>query len=287
MTDQPSLFSFAGFFKLTRVWNLLIIVFTQVFASIFLLEIGWVQLSGDYRFYILLLTTIAIAAGGYVINDYYDVKIDFINKPERVVVGRTLKRRSVMVFHLFLNGIGIVGGFLVSWPVFAANIFSIGLLWLYSNQLKRMPLIGNVSIAILTSLSIWVLAIYFRKYTDGIIVYSLFAFFFTLVREIVKDIQDLKGDEEFGCKTLPIVWGVRKTKRFIFLLMVLFTAGVFLFLNEDLGLFWDYFLIGLLGAQILLAWLIYRSDTIKQMGEISQLCKWIMMVGILTMILFY
>ena len=231
MAEKPALFSISGLFKITRVWNLLIIVLTQMFAATFLLEKEWVEISTDYRFLILMLSTVIIAAAGYIINDYYDVKIDYINRPERVVVGKKLKRRSVMAIHLMLNSLGTLGGLLVSWPVLIINMFSIGLLWLYSNQLKRLPFIGNLSISLLTALAVFVVAVYYGQYTDGLIIYSIFAFFFTLLREIIKDTQDMKGDEAFGCRTLPIVWGIAKTKRFMYLLMVIFTAGLFFTLD--------------------------------------------------------
>ena len=91
-----------------------------------------------------------IAAAGNVINDYYDIKIDYVNRPNQVVVGRYLKRRAILFIHAGFNTLGILGGFLISWQIGLVNILAAGLLWLYSNQLKRLPLWGNLTVAILT-----------------------------------------------------------------------------------------------------------------------------------------
>ncbi len=285
MPEQPALFSLSGLFKITRVWNLVIIVLTQMFTAVFLLDKEWENIRGDYYFFLLMASTVIIAAAGYIINDYYDVKIDYINRPDRVVVGRKLKRRVVMVVHLVLNFLGTVAGLLISWPVLIINMFSIGLLWLYSNQLKRMPFIGNFSISLLTALAVIVVAVFYWEFNSALWLYAGFAFFFTLLREIIKDIQDLKGDAAFGCRTLPIVWGIRKTKRFIYLLILIFSTVLLIILDFFPGPFWNFFFIGLVFAQILLGLLLYRADTVRHFGMLSQLCKLIMIGGVVTMII--
>ena len=285
MPDQPAIFSISGIFKITRVWNLVIIVLTQMFAAVFLLDKEWIDLQSEITFFMMIASTVIIAAAGYIINDYYDVKIDFINKPDRVVVGKKLKRRAVMALHQGLNGVGVMVGLFISWPILFANMFSAGLLWVYSNQLKRMPFIGNLSIAILTALSVFVVGLFFWEFPPALWLYTSFAFFFTLVREVIKDIQDVKGDEAFGCRTLPIVWGIRQTKRFIFSLMVLFSTFLYLALDMFPGPFWNYFFIGLIAVQALLAILLYRADTIRHFGMLSQFCKLIMLGGVITMII--
>ena len=200
--------------KLIRYPNLAIIALTQFLTALFLLEnSSFLGLLANLQFILLILSTLLIASGGYIINDYYDIKIDYVNKPDRVVIGKHLKRRHVLVIHSFFNGLGILLGIFVSWWIVGINILATFLLWLYSNLLKRLPLWGNLVVSFLTGLSVFVVYILFRQNLELIAMYSVFAFFISLIREIVKDLEDIEGDEKFGCRTLPIAVGLVATKR--------------------------------------------------------------------------
>ena len=270
-------------FRITRFWNLLIIVVAQYFTVAFLVDY---HLLLDWRLAALSASTVIIAAAGYIINDYYDVKIDLINKPERVVVGRGVSRRYAIFLHTALSVTGILLGLVLNWKIGAINFFSVFMLWLYSNSLKRLPFIGNFVVAFFTAGSIaipWLLYPFAGK--TLILTYTLFAFFTTLVREIIKDMEDLKGDNTFGCKTLPIVWGLRKTKNLIYILTLMFLASVFVIdlLVEKLPMI--YFSVFLFAP---VAWLmirLIRADTKKDFYKLSQLCKLIMVLGIFSMAL--
>jgi 4-hydroxybenzoate polyprenyltransferase len=262
--------------RITRLWNLLIIGLAQYCTAGFLISYSSIF---DSQLLMLALSTMIIAAGGYSINDYYDVKIDLINKPERVVVGNTLSRRSVLLLHSLLS----MTGFALNWKLGVINFFSAFLLWLYSNALKRLPLIGNFLVALLTGLSILVVNILFLPMLPIVWVYALFAFFMTLIREIIKDMEDLKGDGTFGCRTLPIVWGIRPTKIFVYGLL-LFFFGFVVTIHEIVTPMPVYFFIGFLFIPTggLIIWLI-RADTRKDFYRLSQFCKIIMLAGILSM----
>ncbi|MCE2734732.1 MAG: geranylgeranylglycerol-phosphate geranylgeranyltransferase, partial [Flammeovirgaceae bacterium] len=199
---------FSAMLRLTRFGNLLIIGFAQTATAFFLVGSHTWQ---TFSLWLLSSSTIIIAAAGYIINDYYDIKIDYINKPERVVIGKIIPRRFAILFHTLFSVGGIAIGFYLSWQIGVIHFFSAFMLWLYSNSLKRLPLIGNVVIAFLTALSVFIIAVFYKTNINLILIYSLFAFFISLVREVVKDMEDLKGDITFGCKTLPILWGIRKT----------------------------------------------------------------------------
>lgn len=265
--------------KLTRFGNLLIIGLAQYFTAGFL--IGTDTLN-DLKLFLLCASTVMIAAAGYVINDYYDVKIDYINKPERVVIGKNIPRRYAILFHGILSGSGIFLGLLVSWRIGAINVLSVFLLWLYSNNLKRLPFIGNLVVALLTGLSIWVVDAQYKTGSALILIYASFAFFMTLVREIIKDMEDLKGDDTFGCKTLPIVWGIRKTKFLIYLILIIFfiTVGVLDFFYEALPI--KYYLLFLFTPLLWLLYRLIRADTVKDFAWLSAFCKVIMLLGILS-----
>ncbi len=266
--------------KLTRFGNLVIIGLAQYFTAGFL--VGMHTLN-DLPLFLLSASTIAIAAGGYIINDYYDVKIDYINKPERVIIGKKITRRYAILFHVVLSLLGIVMGLYLSWRIGAINVLSVFLLWLYSNNLKRLPFIGNLMVAILTGLSIFVVEIFYNTDNPLILIYALFAFFMTLVREIIKDMEDLKGDDSFGCKTLPIIWGIRRTKFLLYIILVVF-AGVVVFLNQlYTALPFKYHLIFLFVPLLWLLFKLIRADMKKDFTRLSIYCKVIMMLGILSM----
>jgi 4-hydroxybenzoate polyprenyltransferase len=267
--------------QIARFWNLVIIAVAQYFTVAFLVD---PKLLLDWHLAVLSASTMIIAAAGYIINDYYDVKIDLINKPERVVVGRGVSRRYAILLHTALNAVGILFGLVLNWKIAVVNFFSVFMLWLYSNMLKRLPFVGNLVVALLTGGSIaivWLLYPFAGK--TSLVIYSMFAFFMTLVREIIKDMEDLKGDNTFGCKTLPIVWGLRRTKNLIYLLTFIFVLSVFLIhgLVEPLPML--YFSAFLFAP---VAWLmirLVRADTKKDFYQLSQLCKVIMVLGIFSM----
>jgi 4-hydroxybenzoate polyprenyltransferase len=267
--------------KLTRFGNLIIIGLAQYFTA------GWLinpEKLTDWRLFILSCSTVLIAAAGYVINDYYDVKIDLVNKPDRVVIGKGITRRYAILFHSALSILGVALGLLLSWQIALINFVSAFALWLYSNLLKRQPFIGNLVVALLTGISIQVVEVLYRSGNTLILIYASFAFFMTLVREIIKDMEDLKGDNTFGCRTLPIVWGLRKTKFVIYFILAVFAATV-LILNEwysQLPLY--YFLVFLFVPLIWLLNRLIRADTKKDFRWLSAFCKIIMLLGIFSMI---
>jgi 4-hydroxybenzoate polyprenyltransferase len=266
--------------KLTRFGNLVIIGITQYFTAAFLVHRSTLD---DARLFLLSVSTVLIAAAGYIINDYYDVKIDYINKPERVVIGKNIPRRYAILFHVVLSGIGIAIGLLLSWRLAALNVLSAFLLWLYSNNLKRLPFIGNFSVAFLTGLSVWIVDLLYRHGSALIVIYASFAFFMTLVREIIKDMEDLKGDNTFGCRTLPIVWGLRRTKFVIYFVLVVFALSVILINQFYKALPLKYFLIFLFIPLLILLYRLIRADTTRDFAALSTFCKIIMLLGILSM----
>jgi 4-hydroxybenzoate polyprenyltransferase len=268
--------------KLTRFWNLLIIGLAQYFTAFFLIG-ARTKVFFDFDFFLLCTSTVFIAAAGYIINDYYDVKIDFINKPDRVVVGKSITRRYAILFHVILSGLGTLIGFYLSLQIFAYNVLSVFLLWLYSNSLKRLPFIGNLTVALLTGLSIYLVEVYYRADSSTVLIYAVFSFFMTLVREIIKDMEDLKGDNTFGCRTLPILMGIRKTKQIIYVVLVLFSITVLVLNHVFASLYIHYFLVLLFAPLLWLVNRLIRADTTKDYAWLSNFCKLIMLLGILSM----
>lgn len=267
--------------RLTRFGNLLIIGFAQTATAFFLVGSHSWQ---TFSLWLLSSSTIIIAAAGYIINDYYDIKIDYINKPERVVIGKIIPRRFAILFHTLFSVGGIAIGFYLSWQIGVIHFFSAFMLWLYSNSLKRLPLIGNVVIAFLTALSVFIIAVFYKTNINLILIYALFAFFISLVREVVKDMEDLKGDITFGCKTLPILWGIRKTKYFLYSVLVVFVLLVLILDSYFTILPSVYFMSFLFLPLAWFALRLHRADTVKDFRWLSNLSKIIMLLGIISML---
>ena len=205
------------------------------------------QLPG-YLLFLLIAGTMLIAAGGYVENDYFDIKIDRINRPDQVIITRTISKETAVRLSWMLNIIGFACGvtaatFLQSITVGMIFILVPGLLWFYSASYKRLFMIGNLTISLLAAMTPLLVAmanIAILKQRYGIILpyttlthdlyvwlggFALFAFLLTWIREIIKDIQDQMGDRELECHTMPVVWGETWTKVFVTVL-ILFTLAL-------------------------------------------------------------
>lgn len=284
-TSSARVFSLSALLKIIRPVNLLIVAFAQLMTAYFLVETtgeGSSVLS-DPNLYLLILSTLILAASGYMINDYYDVKIDYVNKPQEVIVGKILKRRSVMFFHTVLNLLGIGLGMFISLKVGFINFVAAFLLWLYSNSLKRLPLVGNLTVAFLTGLAIWIIGFYYQTSLLLISVYANFSFFINLIREIIKDIEDRQGDRKHGSKTLPIVLGFRNTKKVIFLIAGLFVLSIS-YVTVRLQNEWLFYYFGGLSLFFILFMnKIYMADRKAHFTQLSFLFKLLMLTGIISM----
>jgi len=286
-----------AFLRLTRVWNLLIIVLAQYAVVWFLLEPEpdralWIfgkeffvpkATILDPLLLILSASTCLVAAAGYVINDYFDVKIDLINKPNRVVVGRQMSRRKAIAVHIILSGTGVAFGLAVNWKVAALNLVSAILLWWYSAKLKRGAFFGNLVISLLTAFSLLVICLLYEQWPPAILLYALFAFFMTMVREAVKDMEDVRGDQAFGCRTLPIRWGIAATKIYTGILVLLLVGSVVIAHLVWLSLPVNYFLALVLLPLGIFSYRLMQADTVREFHRLSQWCKYILILGVLSM----
>jgi 4-hydroxybenzoate polyprenyltransferase len=277
--------SVRGLFRISRPVNLLLVAFAQGMTAYFLVETtaAGLPVLQDYRVYLIIFSTVLITAAGYMINDYYDVKIDYVNRPHEVVVGKGIKRRVVIFLHFLINFSAIGLGYLVSPRIALVNFVAAFLLWLYSNRLKRKPFTGNLTVAFLTGFSVYLIGYYYQKSELLVLTYSIFAFFLNLIREIIKDIEDRPGDRRHGCRTLPIVIGFHKTKQVIFVIAIAFVCSILIvtFKINNPVLF-IYF--GIMGA--VFVWFmkkIYKADRQRHFSELSRIAKILMLVGTLSM----
>jgi 4-hydroxybenzoate polyprenyltransferase len=276
------------FLDLIRWRNILIIIFTQLFAYVFLYEEQCVNLTVNYNFILVCASTILLAAAGYMINDYSDVRIDVINKPDKLIVERYIPRRVVFTLHLVFNFFGVAIALLVN-PWFALiNIIIAFTLWQYSIRFKYYFFAGNMLVAALMAMTL--LVVYFA--TNQILIvwlayYTVFAFLTGLIREVIKDIEDMEGDASFGAKTLPNTLGIPKTKIIIYYLMLL-TLSLLIFSCAYL-FYKDYIILPvylILTTAIPLAVFFQRTmvaDSKKDFSRLSRMIKFIMLAGVVSM----
>lgn len=269
-----------GVLKLTRLYNLIIIALCQLLLASNIENVSYYVLLNDWKFVFIVISTLMIAAGGNVINDYYDVKIDYINKPEKVVVGKSVSRRSTMLLHALLSYGGIFLALFVSWKLAVADTLIVMLLWYYSNRLKCTPIIGNVAVGILTAMVVIVLPMYFGELKPAYFFFAYFAFLVTIIRELTKDLEDVRGDVKFDCATYPKTKGLRSSIKLLVILEVMFLISLVLAIVENTNEIRIYTSIFLILPTLFLIFKSSKSKHEKDFSLLSFLDKIIILFGL-------
>ncbi len=306
-----------SFFRLVRWPNLVFIALTQLLFYYCIIQpcLPGVYASLDKKltlpvFIVLIVASVFIAAAGYIINDYFDINIDQVNKPGKMVVEKEIKRRTAILMHLFITIVGLLLSLYVSLKttliIVFANVGCALLLWFYSTTFKKKLLSGNIIISLLTA---WVIIVLFfavntvylnplsqhPEIIDAMnsifkyaVLYAGFAFIISLVREVIKDIEDIDGDTKYGCKTMPIVWGIPAAKVFAGVWLVVLAGAITILLVYMLQKAWwlssGYCLVLVLALLSVLRQL-YKAQNTGQYHAVSSNIKWVMFAGILSMLM--
>lgn len=317
-----------AFLKLIRFENLLIIFLTQYLVRYCILDSLLVYSTEKYNqkiylqlshttFFLLSLSTVLIAAAGYIINDYFDIKTDKINHPDTVVLDRTIKRRWAMVIHLLFNAAGIFLGVFVAWKagnvrLAIIHLISAGFLWYYSTTFKKQLLIGNIIVSFLTALVPLTVVLFdmpkvienysimmpdttlqFDTMYKYILSFSVFAFLTSMIREIIKDMEDFKGDVETGCHTVPIAWGMRAAKAIVIgiisnTVLLLFFVVYKLYNTSEENIPTLYIFCGLILPFLFLIYKVYKAQSQKDFHWASIFVKVIMLIGVsFSLVIYY
>jgi len=278
------------FLNLIRWKNILIIIITQLFVYVFLTQGECINTHIDIKLFLLCLSTSFIASAGYMINDYSDVGIDVVNKPDKLIVDRYIPRRYVFVMHLVFNFIGILIAAFINYKFAVLNLFIAFILWQYSVRFKYYFFLGNICVAGLMATSLLVVDFATNNTLFiWLVFYAVFAFLTGLIREIIKDIEDMEGDARFGAKTLPNSLGVPKTKIIIYYLMLLtlsllILSCTYLFYKSYLVLPIYLIITTALPLSIFFQRTIF-ADTKKDFSRLSSFIKLIMLAGVVSMAL--
>jgi len=308
-----------NYLKLIRLKNLIFIVFIQLaMRQVVLMPIlqkyGFDYSTVNLQLLLLIIATVCIAAGGYVLNDYFDVKIDAINRPEKLIVNRHISKRNAMIFYQLTTATGIVAGLILAFLLRSFTLTFIffvvpGLLWFYSSVYKRQFLIGNLIVSFSAALTVLVVAIselaflqreygnlIFETPVPGQIYlwiggFSFFSFLVSWIREIVKDMEDIEGDRELECRTMPVKWGVAKTKWLVYFLIIL--TSILLLVTNILivdfqgSLTLRYIIFGLIIPLTVALLFLVRAKIPADFHRISTLLKFVMLTGVMYSFIFY
>lgn len=307
----------AAFLKLIRLPNLFFIAFTQFLFHFCIIQPLFKRVGSDPVFSTdllggLVLSSVLIAAAGYIINDYFDINIDQVNKPKGNVVDKIISRRWAMFWHSLLSFAGVVLGFYVGWKLGMLwlgilNFLCSFLLFVYSTTFKKQFVSGNLIISLLTA---WTVAIvggstfYFvlkhpghfpnfenNKLLKFTLLYTAFAFIISLIREAIKDMEDIPGDAKYGCRTLPIVWGLQAAKVYTAVWLWVLTGALLVtqFYLLQYRWWWAvlYGLLAITSVCIMILKKLFKASRPEEFHRLSNLSKLVMLTGILSMIFFY
>jgi 4-hydroxybenzoate polyprenyltransferase len=305
------------YIRLVRWPNLLVVAFTMVMLRAYLISPllqseGHLSAMPWWLFLLLVMSVLLIMAAGYVINDYFDVRIDQVNRNKRVILGAIIPVRHAIPLHATLTALGIVIGVFVSVVTGTITLVFVHLiagllLWMYSARYKRQPVWGNLVVAILSALVLLIVWLFefmamanqgifilnraeFSWVNQAVIFFALFAFVLTMIREMVKDMQDLEGDKRYGCRTLPVVIGVRSVKWIVLAIIAIAMIGLFgvqlLLWSNHLPLTAWYFMV----VQVMMGYLavrLHKASLPDEFEALSQLARLIMVAGVLSLQIYH
>lgn len=294
------------YLKLIRYQNLLMLALMQLIFRYGFLKLENIPLAlADWQYLLLVLATVLLAAGGYVINNIFDQATDHDNKPDNVIVGRSISETNAYNIYVALNITGVGIGFYLSnvieKPGFASIFIMIAAaLYFYATSLKQMVLIGNIIVAALLSCSVIIIGIFdlFPVITPEnqpmmanlfsiLLDFAVFAFMINFIREIVKDLEDVNGDYNQGMSTLPIVLGISRTAKITFGLSFIPILVILVYINTYLiPLLYAtiYMFLFVLGPLFYFMIKIWTAKKQKEFHSLSLLLKWILFFGILSVL---
>jgi 4-hydroxybenzoate polyprenyltransferase len=274
-------------FSVVRGYNILIIVLAQYLTSIYILahDKPLREVLFDVNLFMIVLASSATIAGGYIINNFYDSEKDLINRPIKSRLDKLVSQNTKLSFYFVLNFAAVVMASYVSFRAvmfFSCYIFGI---WFYSHKLKRLPFIGNLTSAILTITPFFAIFMYYKNFETVIFVHAVFLFLMISMRELTKDLENIKGDLTLGYKTIPVVYGEKVSKIMLTVLLILtFIPTYLLLFNFVIGymFIYFYFCIALLFVFLFVLW---KSNTKTYYLILHNILKFIIVAGVFCIVL--
>ncbi|WP_347924110.1 geranylgeranylglycerol-phosphate geranylgeranyltransferase [Pontimicrobium sp. SW4] len=281
------LLKFFSMFSVVRGYNVLIVIIAQYLSAIYILAhdkpVGLVVF--DLNLLMIVLASATTIASGYIINNFYDSEKDLINRPQKSMLDRLVSQNTKLVFYFLLNFIAVIFASYVSFKAvifFSVYIFGI---WFYSHKLKKLPIIGNLTSAVLTTLPFFAVFIYYKNFETVIFVHALFLFLILSMRELTKDLENIKGDLALGYKTIPIIYGEKTSKIMLTLLAILTLIPAYLLIyNYQVGRMTYFFYLSIVLLLIFLI-LVWKSNNKSHYLLLHNILKFIIVAGVFSIIL--
>lgn len=280
-------YKFISLFSVIRLYNIFIIIIAQYFTSIFIISID-TSISSilfDFQLFLLILSSSIAIASGYIINNFYDYEKDLINKPIKSKIDKVIRKRTKLSLYITLNFLCIYTSSLVSWRAVLFFSIYIFVIWLYSHKLKRILFIGNIVSSLLSVIPFFIILIYYKNFELIIFLYAIFLFLIVYMREIIKDLENIKGDFTLDYRTIPVVYG-EKSSKYLLSIVSLFTLAIIYILLSgfDTGMmfYYYYFSIAVLLFFIIVLW---KYDSKKYYNFLHNLLKFLIVLGVLSIVL--
>ena len=281
------LLKFFSMFSVVRGYNILVIIIAQYLTSIFILahKLPLREVVFDPNLLMLVLASAATIAGGYIINNFYDSEKDLINRPIKSRLDKLISQNTKLSFYFVLNFLAAIMASYVSFKAvlfFSVYIFGI---WFYSHKLKKLPFIGNLTSAVLTITPFFAIFLYFKNFEQVIFVHAIFLFLIISMRELTKDLENLRGDLVQDYHTIPVVYGESLSKKMLVLLSVLALIPIYLLLTyyEIGSMYWYFYLCIVLLLLFLLV--LYKSETKLHYIILHNILKFIIVAGVFCILL--
>jgi 4-hydroxybenzoate polyprenyltransferase len=275
-------------FVVVRGFNLALIVIAQYITAVFIMAPPSQSLSEilfDRPLFALIFATVGAIASGYIINNFYDSEKDSINRPRKSTLEQYVSQNTKLVLYFIINFIVV---FIASYVSFRSVLFFsiyIFAIWFYSHKIKKMPIIGNLISAILTITPFFAIFLYYKNYSGLIFVFGFYLFLILSMRELVKDLENLKGDLTLDYKTIPVVYGEKIAKIMIALLVAInILVTLFVVTTYDLGTM-DYFFYGSMTLLSIVVLLVFLAQSQRQYVRIHNLLKVLILFGVFSIVL--
>lgn len=274
-------------FSVVRGYNILVIVIAQYLASIYILSpnLPLRQVVFDVNLFFIVLASALVIAAGYIINNFYDREKDLINKPHKTMLDRLVSQNFKLTTYFILNFLATFVASYVSFKAvlfFASYIFGI---WIYSHKFKKIPFIGNFVSATLAIAPFFVVFVYYKNFQTVIFVHAVFLFLIILAREMIKDLENIAGDISQNYKTIPIIFGEKKAKYLISVLILLtLIPSSLLILKFDVG-YMHYYFLGCVVLLISFLFFLLKSSTKQHYIVLHNILKLIIVLGVFSILL--
>ena len=274
-------------FSVVRGYNIPIIVLAQYLSAIFILapEKRAMNVLLDFNLFLIVLASALTIASGYIINSFYDSKKDLINRPNKSILDRLVSQQTKLRVYFTLNFVVAFLAFLVSFRAFLFFSVYIFLIWFYSHKVKKFVIIGNLMATFMAVLPFFAILLYYKNFYEVILAHATFLFLLLLTREMIKDLENIKGDLANDYQTIPILYGETISKKIITFLTVLTVIPVYILIEKfDIG-YMDMYFYSCLIVLIFFLLYLWKSNTKEQFLLLHNVLKFLIVAGVFCIVL--